>query len=175
MHRFFNHTLIFNISHKLLKDNDRFHYSGKALEQVNEVRYLGTIFQPMEVLSVQKTLNPTSPAVWVVRQAGEEARKLRGQDAKNQSYHQPIEMNFRMSNYSYKSMPDIKSGFGSFSSFGDMTSQNFPFKKGTSHRIRIFAPENGFNSKKSFSFISTQNWPLMSISAIFKQWKFFYF
>ena len=35
--------------------------------------------------------------------------------------------------------------------FGDMTSQNFPLKKGTSHRIRIFPPGNGFNFKKKMS------------------------
>ena len=45
-------------------------------------------------------------------------------------------------------MPDAKLESGSLSGFGDMTSQNFHLKKGTSHRIRIFTPENGFNLKK---------------------------
>ena len=35
-------------------------------------------------------------------------------------------------------MPDAKFEFGSFSSFGDVTSQNFPLKKGTSHQFQIF-------------------------------------
>ena len=33
-------------------------------------------------------------------------------------------------------MADAKSAFGSFSSFGDMTSQNFPLNKGTTHQLR---------------------------------------
>ena len=43
-----------------------------------------------------------------------------------------------VSHYSHKSMPHAKFEFGSFSIFGDMTSQNFSLKKGTSHGIRIF-------------------------------------
>ena len=35
-------------------------------------------------------------------------------------------------------MPDAKFESGSFSIFGDMTPQNFPLKKGTSHRARKF-------------------------------------
>ena len=46
--------------------------------------------------------------------------------------------------YSYKSMPDAKFEFGSFTSFGNMMSQNFPVKKGTSHQILTFTQENGF-------------------------------
>ena len=45
-------------------------------------------------------------------------------------------------------MPDANFESGSLSSFGDMTSQNFLLKKGTSHRIWICAPENGFNFRK---------------------------
>ena len=44
-------------------------------------------------------------------------------------------------------MPDAKCESGSVSSFGDMTSQNFPLKKGTSHQIRIFT-----NGKLVFFF-----------------------
>ena len=44
---------------------------------------------------------------------------LRGLDAKNESYHQPS----FMSQYSHENMLDAKFKFGSFSSFGDMTSQ----------------------------------------------------
>ena len=47
-------------------------------------------------------------------------------------------------------MPVAKFESGSLSSFGDMTSQNFPLKKGMNHRIRTFTPlpENGFNFKE---------------------------
>ena len=50
-------------------------------------------------------------------------------------------MKLCMSQYSPESMPDAKlSLVASFSSFGDMTSQNVPRKKGTSHQIRLFTP-----------------------------------
>ena len=42
--------------------------------------------------------------------------------AKNQGYHQLIEVKLCMSYYSHKSMPDAKFESGSFSIFGDMTS-----------------------------------------------------
>ena len=45
-----------------------------------------------------------------------------------------------MSHYGHKSIPDAKFESDSSSSFGDMTSQNFPRKKGTSHKIRLFTP-----------------------------------
>ena len=60
-----------------------------------------------------------------------------GLDAKYQGYHQPIEMKLSMSQYNYESILDAKFEFGSFSSFGDITSQNFPLKRGTSHKIQI--------------------------------------
>ena len=61
---------------------------------------------------------------------------LRGPDAKNQDQHQPIEMKLCMSHYIHKSIPDAKFEGDSSSSFGDMTSQNFPRKKATSsHQI----------------------------------------
>ena len=44
-------------------------------------------------------------------------------------------------------MTDTKFESGSFPNFGDMTSQTFPLKKGTSHRIRTFIPEKWFNFK----------------------------
>ena len=43
-----------------------------------------------------------------------------------------------MSHYNHNSIPDGKIEPDSSSSFGDMTSQNFPWKKGTSHQIRLF-------------------------------------
>ena len=45
-----------------------------------------------------------------------------------------------MSHYVHKSIPDAKFEHDSSSSFGDMSSQNFPQKKGTSHQIRLFNP-----------------------------------
>ena len=45
-----------------------------------------------------------------------------------------------MSHYDHKSIPDAKFECDSSSSFGDMTSQNFPQKKGTSHEIGLFTP-----------------------------------
>ena len=65
---------------------------------------------------------------------------FRGPDAKNQGYHQPTEMKLCMSQYSNERMPDAKFESSRFSSFEDMTSQNFPLKTGTSHKIRIFTP-----------------------------------
>ena len=58
-----------------------------------------------------------------------------------------------MSHYGHKSIPDAKFKSGSSTSFRDITSQNFPRKKGTSHQIRLLPPENGFNlEKKNMSF-----------------------
>ena len=45
-----------------------------------------------------------------------------------------------MSYYIHKSILHAKFEADSSSSFGDMTSQNFPWKKGTSHQIRVFTP-----------------------------------
>ena len=66
--------------------------------------------------------------------------RLIGPDGKNQAQHQQIEMKLGMSYYSHKSIPDAKFESGSSSCFGDMTSQNFPLKKGTSHEIWLFTP-----------------------------------
>ena len=48
-----------------------------------------------------------------------------------------------MSHYGHKSISDAKFQFGSSSSFGDITSQNIPWKKGMSHQIRLFIPGKG--------------------------------
>ena len=61
-------------------------------------------------------------------------------DSKNQGYYPPTEMKLCVSHYSHKTMPDAKFESGSFSISGDMTSQNLPLKKGTSHRIQVFTP-----------------------------------
>ena len=45
-----------------------------------------------------------------------------------------------MSYYGHKSIPNAKFESDSSSSFGDMTSQIFPRKKGMSHEIRLFTP-----------------------------------
>ena len=86
-----------------------------------------------------------------------------------------------MGHYIYKSIPDAKFEVDSSFSFGDMTSQNFPQKKGTSHPIRLFTPENGFNFKKTSFYVQNRSSrpkidpPPMSISTIFKQSKIFSF
>ena len=49
-------------------------------------------------------------------------------------------MKLCMSHYICKSIPDAKFGADSSSSFGDMTSQNIPRKKGTIQQIRLFTP-----------------------------------
>ena len=45
-----------------------------------------------------------------------------------------------MSHCSHKSIPDAKLEADICFSFGDMTSQNFPWKKGTGHEICLFTP-----------------------------------
>ena len=45
-----------------------------------------------------------------------------------------------MSHYDHKSIPDTKFESGNSYSFGYVTSQSFPRKKGTSHQIRLFTP-----------------------------------
>ena len=42
-------------------------------------------------------------------------------------------------------MPYAKLESGSFAIFGDMMSQDFTMKKGTSHQIPVFTPGNGFH------------------------------
>ena len=69
-------------------------------------------------------------------------------------------MKLCMSHYSHKRIPDAKFEADSSFGFGDMTPQNFPQKKGTSHQIRLLPPEKGFNFKKKWilcpeSFFST--------------------
>ena len=59
-------------------------------------------------------------------------------------------------------MPDAKFSSGNFSGFGDMTSQNFPLKKGTAIKFEYLSLENGFNFVKNEFlcqkvFSSTQN------------------
>ena len=51
-----------------------------------------------------------------------------------------INMKPCISHYTHKSIPDAKFEAGSSSSFVDITSQNFPRKKRTSHQFRLFTP-----------------------------------
>ena len=67
-----------------------------------------------------------------------------------------------MSHYLHKSISDAKFGTDSSFNFGDMTSQNFPRKKGTSHQIWLFIPGKRVKLLKNEflfpeSFFSTQN------------------
>ena len=54
-------------------------------------------------------------------------------------------------------MPYAKFEADSSSSFGDMTSQNFPQKKGTSHQIRLFTPGKRFNVKKMGFYVQNRS------------------
>ena len=45
-----------------------------------------------------------------------------------------------MSHYGHKSIPNAKFESDSSSSFGEMTSENFPRKKGASHKTGLFTP-----------------------------------
>ena len=64
-----------------------------------------------------------------------------------------VTVEIKMSRYSHKNVPDAKFEFGSFSSFGDMTSQNFPLKKGQVFAFGYLSPENGFNFKKMSFYV----------------------
>ena len=59
--------------------------------------------------------------------------RLRGPDAKNQGYHQPIDTSY----YRHKSMPDAKFESANFSIFGDMTSPIFPLENRTSYKMGL--------------------------------------
>ena len=76
-------------------------------------------------------------------------------------------------------MPDAKFESGSFSSFGDMMSQIFPLKRETSHKNSDIYPRKiDLTLKNEFYVQIRSSRPKidpMSISAIFKQRKFFSF
>ena len=65
-----------------------------------------------------------------------------------------IDMKLCMSHYIHKSIPHAKLEADSSSSFGDMTSQNFPWKKGTSHQIRLFTSRKTGLTFKKWVFMS---------------------
>ena len=87
---------------------------------------------PIHLLT-KNILTLSGLAFSVVRLAGGGGGGLTVPYTKNQGYYQPIEIKLWMGLYRHKSMPDAKFEPGSFSVFGDMMSQNFPLKKGTSH------------------------------------------
>ena len=62
-----------------------------------------------------------------------------------------------MIHYSHKSIPDAKFEADSVSSFGDMTKQKFPWKKGTSNKIRLFIPGNGFSLNKKIFYVQSRS------------------
>ena len=67
-----------------------------------------------------------------------------------------------MSHHGHKSIPDAKFESGNSSSFGSMTSQNFPREMEQVIKFGYLPPENGFNFKKNEflcpeSFFSSQN------------------
>ena len=61
-------------------------------------------------------------------------------------------MKLSVSHYNHKSIPDTKFESGSSFSFGDMTSRNFPQKKGTTHQIQLFTPVKRGLTFKQMSF-----------------------
>ena len=83
---------------------------------------------------------------------------LRGPDAKNQDYHQLIEMKLCMSHYNCKSIIDAKFESGSFPIFGDMTSQNFSLKKVQNRffysKLTLHVNFSNFRAKENFSDVS---------------------
>ena len=62
-----------------------------------------------------------------------------------------------MSHYTHKSIPDAKFASGSSSSFGDMTSQNFPWKKERVIKFGYLPPENGFNFKNMTFYVQNRS------------------
>ena len=55
------------------------------------------------------------------------------------------------------SISDAKLESGSSSSFGEMTSQNFSWKKGTSHKFKYLPPGNGFNFTKNEFYVQNRS------------------
>ena len=66
-------------------------------------------------------------------------------------------MKLCMSHYIHKSIADAKFESDSCSIFADVTSQNFPRKKGTSHQIGYLPPEKGFNFKKKEFYVQNRS------------------
>ena len=90
-------------------------------------------------------INPIRPSLFS-RSPGLGGAQMPG--CKNEGYHRPIEMKLCLSHYKHKSMNDAQFKYGSFSIFGDMTSQNFFLKKGRVIEFGYLPPGNVFNFKK---------------------------
>ena len=89
-------------------------------------------------------------------------------------------MKLFMRHYVHKSIPHAKFKADSSFTFGDMTSQIFPRKKGTSHKIWLFTPGKRDLTFKIRVFMSRivlldPKLTPISISAIFEQRKNFSF
>ena len=66
-------------------------------------------------------------------------------------------MKLCMSHYIRKRSCTAKFEANSSLSFRDMTSQNFPRKKGTSHQIRLFTPGKLFNFQKISFYVQNRS------------------
>ena len=67
-------------------------------------------------------------------------------------------MKFCMSHYIHKSIPDAKVEADSFSSFGDMTSQNFPSEEGSkSSNSAIYPPKTSLTFKKMDFYVQNRS------------------
>ena len=73
------------------------------------------------------SFNPIRPGLFSFSLGPGGAQKSGCQESR---CHQPTEMQLCMSHYNHKSMPDAKIEFGSFSNFGDMTSEKFLSEEG---------------------------------------------
>ena len=127
--------------------------------------------RPPPPLLVKEGLTLSGLAFSVICQTQRGAQRPR---SKNQSWHQSIEMKLCLSHYSYNSILDAKFEADSSSSFADMTSQIFPWKKRTSHQIWVLTPE-----KLRFYVLNRSFWPKIDPPCQFQQFssrgKFFIF
>ena len=72
---------------------------------------------------------------------------VQGPDARNQGYHQQIEMKLCLSHYSHTSMSDAKFECGICTIFWDMASQNFLWRRERVIEFGYLPLKNGFNLK----------------------------
>ena len=66
-------------------------------------------------------------------------------------------MKLDMSHYDHKSIPYAEFESSSCFSFGDKTSQSFPWKKEMNHQIRLFTLGDGFNFKKVSFYVQNRS------------------
>ena len=89
-------------------------------------------------------------------------------------------MKFGMSHYGNKSIPNAKFESDSFSSFGDMTSQNSLRRREQVMKFGYLTPENEFNFKKMSFYVQNRSsgskiYPSCQFQQIFKHRKKFSF